>query len=56
MQKSGDDVRVNVQLIKAADDSHLWADTFDRKLIDIFLVESEVARDIAEQLRVTTQR
>jgi TolB-like protein/Tfp pilus assembly protein PilF len=39
VQKSGDTVRVNVQLIKAANDSHLWADTFDRKLIDIFSVE-----------------
>jgi TolB-like protein/Tfp pilus assembly protein PilF len=52
VQKSGDAVRVNVQLIKAANDSHLWADTFDRKLIDVFFVESEVAKAIAEQLRV----
>jgi tetratricopeptide (TPR) repeat protein len=44
-------VRVNVQLIKAATDSHLWADSFDRKLTDIFSVESEVAKAIAEQLR-----
>src|SRR5262245_32706877 len=51
VQKSGDSVRVNVQLIKAANDSHLWADTFDRKLIDIFSVESEVAKAIADQLR-----
>ena len=51
VQKSGDSVRVNVQLIKAANDSHLWADTFDRKLTDIFSVESEVAKVIAEQLR-----
>jgi TolB-like protein/Tfp pilus assembly protein PilF len=51
VQKSGDNVRVNVQLIKAANDSHLWADTFDRKLIDIFSVESEVSKAIAEQLR-----
>ena len=51
VQKSGDTVRVNVQLIKAADDSHLWADTFDRKLTDIFSVESEVAKAIAEQLQ-----
>src|SRR5881397_1783861 len=51
VQKSGDSVRVNVQLIKAANDSHLWADTFDRKLNDIFSVESEVAKTIAEQLR-----
>jgi TolB-like protein/Flp pilus assembly protein TadD/class 3 adenylate cyclase len=52
VQKSGDAVRVNVQLIKAATDSHLWADTFDRKLTDIFLVESEVAKSIADQLQV----
>src|SRR2546430_3951890 len=51
VQKSGDAVRVNVQLIKAANDSHLWADTFDRKLTDIFLVESEVAKAIADTLK-----
>ena len=51
VQKSGDAVRVNVQLIKAASDSHLWADTFDRKLTDIFAVESEIAKAIADQLR-----
>jgi len=51
VQKSADAVRVNVQLIKAANDSHLWADTFDRKLTDIFSVESEIAKTIAEQLR-----
>src|SRR6266704_6282585 len=52
VQKSGDAVRVNVQLIKAANDSHLWADNFDRKLTDIFSVETEVAKAIADQLRV----
>jgi TolB-like protein/class 3 adenylate cyclase/Flp pilus assembly protein TadD len=51
VQKSGDAVRVNVQLIKAANDSHLWADTYDRKLTNIFSVESEVAKAIADQLR-----
>jgi serine/threonine protein kinase/Tfp pilus assembly protein PilF len=51
VQKSADAVRVNVQLIKAANDSHLWSDTFDRKLTDIFSVESEVAKTIADQLR-----
>jgi len=51
VQKSGDVVRVNVQLIKAANDSHLWADTFDRKLTDIFSVESDIAKAIADQLR-----
>src|SRR5436190_349084 len=43
VQKSQDQVRVNVQLINAATDAHLWADSFDRKLIDIFAVESEIA-------------
>src|SRR5882724_8029528 len=51
VQKSGEAVRVNVQLIKAANDSHLWADTYDRKLTDIFSVESEVAKAIADQLQ-----
>src|SRR5436309_3165512 len=51
LQKSGDAVRVNVQLIKAANDSHVWADTFDRKLTDIFSVESDIAKAVADQLR-----
>src|SRR5436189_4920974 len=51
VQKSGDAVRVNVQLIRAANDSHLWGDTFDRKLTDIFSVESEVAKAVADQLQ-----
>ena len=52
VQKSGDQVRVAVQLIRAATDSHLWAETYDRKLTDIFAVESEVAENIAKSLRV----
>ena len=44
MQKAGDQVRVNVQLVNAQTDSHLWADTYDRKLTDIFGVESEIAK------------
>ena len=44
-------MRVNVQLIKATNNSYVWADTFDRKLTDIFSVESEVAKAIAEHLR-----
>jgi serine/threonine protein kinase/Tfp pilus assembly protein PilF len=51
VQRSGDAVRVNVQLINAATDSHLWADTYDRKLTDIFSVESEIAKRIAEALQ-----
>jgi TolB-like protein/integral membrane sensor domain MASE1/class 3 adenylate cyclase/Tfp pilus assembly protein PilF len=51
VQKSGDAVRVNVQLIEAANDSQLWAETFDRKMTDIFSVESDVAKGIADQLQ-----
>jgi serine/threonine protein kinase/Tfp pilus assembly protein PilF len=51
VQKAANQVRVNVQLINAQTDSHLWSDTFDRKLTDIFSVESEVAKAIADQLR-----
>ncbi|MGB8806004.1 MAG: adenylate/guanylate cyclase domain-containing protein [Chthoniobacterales bacterium] len=51
VQKEGDRVRVNVQLINGATDAHLWADTFDRKLTDIFAVESEIAKTVAETLQ-----
>jgi TolB-like protein/Tfp pilus assembly protein PilF len=51
VQKSRDAVRVNVQLIRTANDSHVWADIFDRKLTDILSVESEIAKAIADQLR-----
>jgi TolB-like protein/Tfp pilus assembly protein PilF len=51
VQKANDQVRVNVQLINALSDAHLWADTYDRKLTDIFGVESEIAKAIAESLQ-----
>jgi TolB-like protein/cytochrome c-type biogenesis protein CcmH/NrfG len=51
VQKVADQVRINVQLIRVATDSHLWADTYDRKLVDIFGVESEVAKAIADVLQ-----
>src|SRR5260370_15751770 len=51
VQKAADQVRVNVQLINAQTDSHLWADRFDRKLTDIFGVESEIATKIANTLQ-----
>jgi len=51
VQKAGDQLRVNAQLINAQTDSHLWAETYDRKLTDIFGVESEIARGIVESLR-----
>jgi TolB-like protein len=51
VQKAADQMRVNVQLINARTDSHLWADTYDRKLNDIFGVESEIAKGIAAALQ-----
>jgi TolB-like protein/Tfp pilus assembly protein PilF len=51
VQKANDQVRVNVQLIDTATDAHLWANTYDRKLTDIFAVESEIAKSIADTLR-----
>jgi len=51
VQKLADQVRVNVQLINAQTDSHLWADSYDRKLTDILGVESEIAKRIAESLQ-----
>src|SRR6202040_2876582 len=51
VQKASDQVRVNVQLINALTDTHLWGDTYDRKLTDIFAVESEIAKTIAETLQ-----
>ncbi len=51
VQKAADRVRVNVQLIKAETDAHLWAETYDRKLTDIFSVESDIAKAIADTLQ-----
>jgi serine/threonine protein kinase/Tfp pilus assembly protein PilF len=51
VQKAADQVRVNVQLVNAQTDTHLWANTYDRKLTDIFGVESEIAKGIAESLQ-----
>jgi TolB-like protein/Tfp pilus assembly protein PilF/predicted Ser/Thr protein kinase len=51
VQRAADQVRVNVQLINAQTDSHLWAETYDRKLTDIFGVESEIAKAIADELQ-----
>jgi TolB-like protein/DNA-binding winged helix-turn-helix (wHTH) protein/Flp pilus assembly protein TadD len=53
VQKSGDTVRVTVQLIHAPTDTHLWAETYDRKLTDMFQVETEVAQRIANALQAT---
>ncbi len=51
VRRVADQVRVNVQLINASTDSHLWAESYDRKLTDIFAVETEVAKAIADKLR-----
>jgi TolB-like protein/Tfp pilus assembly protein PilF len=51
VQKANDQVRVNVQLINALTDAHLWADTYDRKLNDIFAVETDIAKTIADTLQ-----
>jgi len=51
VQRSSDQVRVNVQLVRGENNTHLWADTFDRKLTDIFAIESDIAKTIAEKLQ-----
>src|SRR5438445_12056761 len=51
VQKANDQVRVNVQLINALTDAHLWAETYDRKLTDIFAVESEISKTMADTLQ-----
>ena len=53
VQKAGDRVHINVQLIQAETDAHLWAQSYDRQLTDIFNVEAEVAKSIADSLRTT---
>ena len=51
VQKVGDRVHINVQLIQAGTDAHLWAQSYDRQLTDIFGVEGEVAKSIADSLQ-----
>jgi TolB-like protein/tetratricopeptide (TPR) repeat protein len=51
VQKSNEQVHVNVQLVNALTDTHLWANIYDRKLVDVFGVESEIAKNIAEALQ-----
>ena len=51
VQKSAEQVRLNVQLIDAQSDSHVWADKFDRSLTDIFAVETEIATKVADALQ-----
>jgi serine/threonine protein kinase len=51
VQRAGNKVRVNVQLIDARSDAHLWAQTYDRDLADVFAIQSEIAKAIADQLQ-----
>ncbi len=51
VQKTADRVRVTVQLLNATTDTHLWGETYDRKLTDVFAAESDIARAIADTLR-----
>jgi TolB-like protein/Tfp pilus assembly protein PilF len=51
VQRAADQVRVNVQLIKASTEAHLWAESYDRKMTDIFGVESEIAQAVADTLQ-----
>ncbi len=53
VRKSGDHVRITTQLIRAADGYHLWSETYDRKLDDIFTIQDEISAKVVEQLRVT---
>jgi TolB-like protein/Flp pilus assembly protein TadD len=53
VRKSGNAVRITAQLINAATDTHLWSQTYDRKLDDIFAIQDEIAADVVKQLKVT---
>jgi tetratricopeptide (TPR) repeat protein len=53
VRKSGNSVRITAQLINAARDTHLWSQTYDRKLDDIFAIQDEIAADVVKQLKVT---
>jgi len=53
VRKSGNEVRITAQLIDARSDTHMWSDTWDRSLDDIFAIQDEIAADVVEQLKVT---
>src|SRR5262249_17978517 len=53
VRKSGDQLRITAQLINAADGSHLWSQTYDRELKDVFKVQEDIAKDVAQQLSIT---
>ena len=53
VRKSGDDIRVTAQLIKATDGYHLWSETWDRKLVDVFAIQDEIAEAVVDQLKIS---
>jgi len=53
VRKAGNSVRITAQLIKAGTDTHLWSQTYDRKLDDIFAIQDEIAADVVKQLKIT---
>ncbi len=53
VRKAGNQVRITVQLIEARSDTHLWSETYDRPLDDIFAIQDDVAAQVVEQLRLT---
>jgi TolB-like protein/lipoprotein NlpI len=53
VRKSGNAVRITAQLIRAGTDTHLWSQTYDRQLDDIFKIQDEIAADVVKQLKVT---
>ena len=53
MRKAGNSVRITAQLIRAGTDTHLWSQTYDRKLDDVFAIQDEIAADVVKQLKVT---
>ena len=53
VRKAGNSVRITAQLIKAGTDTHLWSQTYDRKLVDVFAIQDEIAADVVKQLKVT---
>lgn len=53
VRKSGDDIRITAQLIKVSDGYHLWSETWDRRLIDVFSIQDEIAAAVVDQLRIS---
>lgn len=55
VRRAGDHLRITVQLVNAADGFHLWSERYDREMIDVFAIQDEIARSIAERLKVTLE-